>query len=508
MQLVLDNRPYHFAHWMLILQQWEPTVATSFPSQIPFEIKVQDVPIHLWSEAMLRSIGTDLGIFDSWEITKVHAKMKVQVNGLLPLLKTYNLEFANGDEVLATLVYEKLEKHCVKCGMLDHEESECPDLSPEQVEAKSLPPPPVQRRVLPPSRPSWDTSRTITERQREEPRREESWRKRGRVGTISRTHPYHTSSLQRSRWSNDSRHSNNYRGRDRIASNNPGSYSNMSIRESQRECNPRWVETGRRISTSALADNTSRMRSSELRKEQTRERRSGERRSGEGLTKQNNLNGRSLADSSQSRNSHHSEHQNPHVSDLPATALTEAREEVRDVMSQYANCADPIESAARKERMRLAEERGEFEQTAVQMVRHSLRTQSQFSMQREEEVLEPLMHERDPASQRLGPVLTDIPIEEGTIRLPAKKRLGRPPNKKKVMPSTPQNPKKRRMTQLTGSLKRRLIMGSTSRKTSVRNAPKPSVRNAPKSKGQPPCTIVPAISKQRVDFQDPSSHLP
>lgn len=114
LQLVLDNRPYHFAHWMIILERWEPTISPSFPSQIPFWIKVQGVPLHLWNEATLRSIGEDLGYFECWEITSLVAKIRVHINGLLPLITEYTLEFANGAEVVAILVYEKLEKHCSK----------------------------------------------------------------------------------------------------------------------------------------------------------------------------------------------------------------------------------------------------------------------------------------------------------------------------------------------------------------------------------------------------------
>ncbi|CAA7045732.1 unnamed protein product [Microthlaspi erraticum] len=473
MQLVLDNRPYHFAHWMIILQQWEQTV------------------------------------FEIWEITKAHAKMRVQINGLLPLLKTYTLEFANGDEVLATLVYEKLEKHCVKCGMLDHEESECPDLSLKQTE-EVIPPPPARRIETPPTRASWDTSRTVTERRREEPHREENWRRSSRAVLSSDFQPQHNNNLQKDRWSNNSRHSSSQWERERLSSYKPGYRSNLSHRDFHKGGNPRWVETGRRIATSVLADNTSRSRSGDQREEslrerrqeneRSRERRSGERRSGDTHTPQHNNTGRSGAESSQSRNHHQSGHQVTPIIDLPVAALTEAREEVREVMSQYANCADPTESAARKERMRLAEERGEFEDTAVQMVRHSIKSQNQIPEQTEEETLEPLMHERIPATRRLGPVLTDIHIEEEPARVPAKKRLGRPPNKKKIMPSSPPIPKKRRMPQLTGSPKRRLLMGSSSRKT-------PS-KVPSKSKKQPSCAIIPAISKQRMDFHDPSSHLP
>ncbi|CAF1781553.1 unnamed protein product [Brassica napus] len=41
-------------------------------------------------------------------------------------------------------------------------------------------------------------------------------------------------------------------------------------------------------------------------------------------------------------------------------------------MIQYSNCADPTESAARKERCRLAEEHGEFEQSAINLALSNL----------------------------------------------------------------------------------------------------------------------------------------
>ncbi|CAA7058699.1 unnamed protein product [Microthlaspi erraticum] len=33
---VLDNRPYQYSRWMVILQRWEPIISPSFPSKIPF----------------------------------------------------------------------------------------------------------------------------------------------------------------------------------------------------------------------------------------------------------------------------------------------------------------------------------------------------------------------------------------------------------------------------------------------------------------------------------------
>ncbi|RID62932.1 hypothetical protein BRARA_E01971 [Brassica rapa] len=126
LQKVLDNRPYHFAKWMLIIQRWEPTVSPRFPSQIPFWIEVQNVPLHLWNEAILRSIAEDIGTFESWEITASKARFRAHINGLQPLIFQSTIEFSNGDEVQAMLVYEKLEKFGTICKKLDHEYTDCP----------------------------------------------------------------------------------------------------------------------------------------------------------------------------------------------------------------------------------------------------------------------------------------------------------------------------------------------------------------------------------------------
>lgn len=122
---VLDKRPYHFARWMVMVERWEPTTDPSFPSLIPFWIKVQGIPIHLWTEETVKSIGEDIGIFEKADITSLAIRMRVQINGRLPLIKKTTIEYPNGDEVDVHLVYEKLEKHCSQCHKLDHELGDC-----------------------------------------------------------------------------------------------------------------------------------------------------------------------------------------------------------------------------------------------------------------------------------------------------------------------------------------------------------------------------------------------
>ncbi|VVB16427.1 unnamed protein product [Arabis nemorensis] len=145
------------------------------------------------------------------------------------------------------------------------------------------------------------------------------------------------------------------------------------------------------------------------------------------------------------------------IAELPQQAMEVALGELRDVMIQYSNCPEPTESAARKERVRFAEDTGELNETAANMVRSDLARQSLV-----EEELEPMSMppERIPATLRLGPADTEsLERKTTTNKALIKKRLGRPPGKKKTQfsPSVFQgvSSKKRKYFQAHGSPKRR-----------------------------------------------------
>lgn len=91
---------------MVIVQRWEPTTSPEFPALIPFWIKVQGILVHLWKEGTVKQIREDIGGYEGAEITNLSIRMRVQINGRLPLIKHTTLELPNGDEVVVTLVYE------------------------------------------------------------------------------------------------------------------------------------------------------------------------------------------------------------------------------------------------------------------------------------------------------------------------------------------------------------------------------------------------------------------
>lgn len=117
---VLDNRPYHFAYWMVILQRWEPVISNSVPSMIPFWIGIKGLPLHYWQDDMVCRVGQELGTLENHELTKTTARVQVSVDGLKPLIKELIIEFDSGEETSVTLEYEKLKYHCSVCFSLLH----------------------------------------------------------------------------------------------------------------------------------------------------------------------------------------------------------------------------------------------------------------------------------------------------------------------------------------------------------------------------------------------------
>lgn len=73
-------------------------------------------------------------------------------------------------------------------------------------------------------------------------------------------------------------------------------------------------------------------------------------------------------------------------------------------MNQYSACADPTESAARRERVRQAEERGELEEAVVSLAWSTLEAQR---LEHPENCSQKTP-ERLPALQRIGPISEPI----------------------------------------------------------------------------------------------------
>lgn len=237
---------------------------------------------------------------------------------------------------------------------------------------------------------------------------------------------------------------------------------------------------------------------------------------------------------------------------LPLAAMETALGEVRDVMMQYTRCADPSESAARRERVRQAEAQGQLEESAAQMVRASLAGNEPT----EDSPVSPHTHNsagpqmrlplssrlgppqeihvasspRIPVMDRLGPLLDEITTDETAataenIPQTPKKKLGRPPGKRKVAASplaTGGTTSRSRKTQTVKPPNvRRKATVEPGREYKEGKAPKPrhsrilaTQAGTPReeegasSDNIPLCNMMPPTSRRRMDFRVHSNPAP
>lgn len=162
----------------------------------------------------------------------------------------------------------------------------------------------------------------------------------------------------------------------------------------------------------------------------------------------------------------------PHF--IPPGALQEAQEELREVMIQYSNCADPPSDSRLSALARL----GPSPPPATRP---------------------PVLERLQPPPQETGePVTTTGPS--------MKKRLGRPPGSKNqstlALGAAGTITKKRRVT---------LSKGSPKRRTPSARAPKPAQKYQDASASasmRPSCNIIPPVARRSVDFRAPPPPIP
>ncbi|KAL0791413.1 hypothetical protein Bca101_007659 [Brassica carinata] len=387
---VLEKRPYHYARWMVIVQRWEPTVSKDFPSLLPFWIKVQGIPIHLWSEETVTDLGENLGIFDKLEITQTTVRMRVQVNGLLPYSV---IEYSNGDEVTATFLDEKLEKHCSKCFRLDHEIRDCLIAKHQAREAKG---------------------RELDSKDQAEIKRPTDHQPLQR----SESDIYHFSAANPNGDDHDHGHrrerSYDYREHKYDARRNleerrryRSSQDTVSRRYSRHASKERQGSFDSRYSHHKDPNPPEREVTSRAQREHHDHREtsfSSPPRRGRSETRGDEQVVVNDKRAELGRNYPIREQQAPN----PQEVLNEARAEVRETMLQYTQCADPTESAARRERMRIAEEKGQLEKSAIRIAQANLGGND--TIEEEPVRIVEKSASRTPAVLRLGPPQLTTPF--------------------------------------------------------------------------------------------------
>ncbi|KAL0655235.1 hypothetical protein Bca4012_075819 [Brassica carinata] len=113
---VLKMVPFHFDYWMLSMVRRKPVLEPNYPSKITFWVRVMDIPLQFRAAPIFQSVGEALGQVQG---------VRVELDGLKPLIFSVTIELEEGVEIMVTLRYEKLFSFCRQCFQLTHDQSRC-----------------------------------------------------------------------------------------------------------------------------------------------------------------------------------------------------------------------------------------------------------------------------------------------------------------------------------------------------------------------------------------------
>ncbi|KAG2277776.1 hypothetical protein Bca52824_060331 [Brassica carinata] len=334
----LHNRPYQYGRWMIIIQRWEPVISQTFPSQIPFWISLRGIPLHYWHEKVVRNIGLELEELETYEVTKTLARVRVIVDGLKPLIMEATMDYDSGEESIISLEYENLGNHCTNCYRLSHLQSQCPErttIVPPQTEdfvSEQL----KDKRSYTPPQPKARETREPVERHTKsfQQRLDRHGRAFGNRISSTTLHP----PGPRNKLAPSSFYQNNPRTTQRQKDSNPYNYSS-----------PPYTR----------------------RRHNNQEDRHGDGSSGESKRRSPVLQWKAKSPLLEQEVTPSAPFQPPRQSvgrnleavDFPPSheqpTIEEVMEDIREATLQYINCPDPMESAARKQRVLQSEMNGD-----------------------------------------------------------------------------------------------------------------------------------------------------
>lgn len=498
MRTVLENRPYQFNRWMIILQQWEPIISPTFPSQIPFWISLKGIPLHFWDDKILRDIGQEFGHLESYILTKTSARVQIMMDGLKPIPQDTVLEFSGGAECIITLEYEKLENFCTYCLKLSHLAQDCPDKhnsdSNELYRGEA-----PYKAVTEQAR----SNRSIRHPSPPRPYRETAFHQRldrhgNPYGERAATYQSRAPPLRNKITPNVEPEAPQQRRTER----------KLPHRREATDISPQYSH---RRHTYGREHLNLGVRSPIEQQWRAKEQDTGHSGGLERPTVQRRL--------PLERNLEKEDFPPPPPSLVPQTRTTEEiMEELREVTYQYTNCPDPVESEARRQRVLDGEVNGLMEQTAATILAREREMQQEYINARAAETGDGAEtgEEIDMVVEQNTTIPLEVPIEL-PLEPQQSKRRGRPPkSKQREIRVSP------KVFKGSNSRKRNLQAAKGATASPARQPSGPSNRHATRFNDlgntaassstavppRPPAKIFPASNRQPRDFPRQSPPLP
>lgn len=132
LQTVLQDRPWSYNHWTMLLERWTANPPPGFLQKMEIWIRIRHIPTSLFTAGTMDRLASEVGKVEEIAYdpkvsqTRDYIRAKVIFDVDNPAKEKRKLNVPSGGTVTIEFEYEKIHKKCFHCLRLTHEKIRCP----------------------------------------------------------------------------------------------------------------------------------------------------------------------------------------------------------------------------------------------------------------------------------------------------------------------------------------------------------------------------------------------
>ncbi|KAG2331652.1 hypothetical protein Bca52824_002832 [Brassica carinata] len=138
LQTVLDDRPWSYNHWAMVIDRWTANPPENFLQSMELWIRIRHIPVNLFTTDTMFALAKEIG-----KVEEIAYDPKVSHT------KDYIRAKITFNTVTIAYEYEKIHKRCFHCLRLTHEKIRCPMLRKGGANSKIVSPDPKALSLVP-----------------------------------------------------------------------------------------------------------------------------------------------------------------------------------------------------------------------------------------------------------------------------------------------------------------------------------------------------------------------
>ncbi|KAL0699701.1 hypothetical protein Bca4012_055823 [Brassica carinata] len=134
LQTVLQDRPWSYNHWTMVLERWTADPPPDFLRYMEVWIRIRHIPMNHFTLDTMFKLASEVGKVEEIAYDPKVSHTKDYIRALItfdtekPAKASRKLSVKNEGTVIIGFEYERIHKRCFHCYRLSHEKTRCPIL--------------------------------------------------------------------------------------------------------------------------------------------------------------------------------------------------------------------------------------------------------------------------------------------------------------------------------------------------------------------------------------------